>query len=73
MSKHTGCSVATTVDNRYDGDRVSTHFVFAEDAVAEIDAKLNSVENYVDASGSLANGSNIETIERVLRSFTGFK
>jgi hypothetical protein len=47
--------------------------VFAEDAVAEIDAKLNSVENYVDASGSLANGSNIETIERVLRSFTGFK
>lgn len=57
----------------YDGDKVQTPFVFSDEGVAEIDRKLDSIENYVNAAGEMEHSASVETIERVLRSFTGFK
>lgn len=62
-----------SLDGDFDGDVGPLYFHFAEDSVREIDEKLNSIETYVNATGGMWQSLDIDTLNRVFASFTGFK
>lgn len=55
----------------YDGDTCSMTLCYTEEALNEINDKLNSKEAYLDPEGGLRTSANIQTVALVLRSMTG--
>ena len=48
------------------------NYVFSEEAVKEVDNKLNSIANYLTPSGELHQRSSTDILDRVFANFTGF-
>jgi hypothetical protein len=46
--------------------------VFSDEAVAEVDARLNSPEHYISIEGGLTQSTGNDVTDWVLKNFTGF-
>lgn len=55
----------------YDGDTASATIVYSDEAVAELDAYLDSTAAYLDPRGGFKAGCDIDTIKLVLKNMTG--
>lgn len=55
----------------YDGDTGSSNCVMTQEAIAEVDDLLNTVEQYVTPTGELYASAAIDTVNRVIYCMTG--
>lgn len=67
MARH---GLTTHVKTPFDGDMLSLSLVFSDEAVAEVDERLNDPSSYLAPSGGLTYKTTTDVTEWVLRSLT---
>ena len=55
----------------FDGDTLSVVIVYSEEAIEEIDKKLNSRNMYVNSSGNISFTMATDTVNYLLQNITG--
>lgn len=58
--------VASLLDNKHDGDMMSSNSITTVDGVKEVHDHLNTVRAYVHPKGGLKASAAVDTVDRVL-------
>lgn len=71
MSKAHRASVASLLDNRFDGDTASLAIAYSDEAIAEAERFFKMKKAYIGTDGELLYSTSVDTVELVLHSLTG--